>query len=388
MNTSSADLLRIDPLTGCKNFLGFLETSMDPAAGKLAQGSPAGLKVSPDFSMTGLPFSAVLFVSMNALTFLNETKGSSHGDSAIRWMGILLQEETRHVVYRFGAEFAVFLKVDSEPEHVALLERILERMNREAKSLEFPGAPADVALIFNQQTANCLDSLLLQMSEAMARVKNRPGVHHGIFHSTDFEIPAWTTASQTDLLAAVRWIIRASILRVFEMGKNLELAQQDAFTDAISNLPNMRAVYAHVEECLRTAQENDEPLSILFIDGDNFRIYNNRINYAAGDQMIRDMSAVLKQNLRANDFVGRWRNGDEFVITLPDTTLEDARVIGERFRLAVREASQHWRIPITISIGISSYPANGADMETLMDQAENAKKRAKDLGKDQVVLAG
>ena len=122
------------------------------------------------------------------------------------------------------------------------------------------------------------------------------------------------------------------------------------------------------------------------IDGDNIRLYNN-INYAAGDEMIRDMSIVLKGNLRPSDYIARWRVGDEFMVILPDTPLEGAKIIGERFRLAVKEASKSWLFPTTISIGIASYPTHGDNINALIDKAESANKYVKDQGKDQIVLA-
>jgi diguanylate cyclase (GGDEF)-like protein len=122
------------------------------------------------------------------------------------------------------------------------------------------------------------------------------------------------------------------------------------------------------------------------IDRDNIRIYNS-INYAAGDEMIRAMSTVFRSNLRPNDFVARWRSGDEFIAVLPNTPVEGAKIIGERFRQAVKEASQTWMFPVTISIGIATYPVHGDTINVLIDKAESAIKRAKEHGKDQVVLA-
>ena len=122
------------------------------------------------------------------------------------------------------------------------------------------------------------------------------------------------------------------------------------------------------------------------IDGDNIRIYNS-INYAAGDEMIRDMSFVFKDTLRPNDFVARWRTGDEFIAILHDTPIEGAKIVGERLRLAVKEVSRSWRFPVTISIGVATYPTHGDYMDTLIDKAESANKRAKEQGKNQVVLA-
>jgi diguanylate cyclase (GGDEF)-like protein len=388
MYSQSSDLLRLDPLTGCKNFLGFLESCMEPSPERAVEHPYSGLKISSNLVINGFQYSAALFVWMKDMGYLNETRGYSHGNSAIRWMGILLREETGQLVYRlWGIEFAVFLKLENEQAHTQLLERVLERMNREAELLGFPGAPADVALILNDQPSTCLDSLLVQMGEAMGKVKNSQNLHHMVFHASDFDIPAcapqgWAQASHS----TVRWIARASIFHVIEMGKNLDLAQQDAYTDLISNLPNLRAALVSMEETLQDAREKRRPFSILMIDGDNIRAYNS-INYAAGDEMIRQMSAVLKQNLRPDDFVARWRSGDEFIITLPGITAEEAAHVGERFRLAVKNASQAWRFPVSISIGVAGYPANGEDIDTLIDKVEAANKRAKQQGKDQVVLA-
>jgi len=91
--------------------------------------------------------------------------------------------------------------------------------------------------------------------------------------------------------------------------------------------------------------------------------------------------------LRPNDFVARWRSGDEFIVILPDTPKENARIISERFRQAVKEQSKEWKIPVTISIGVSNYPIDGINMNSLIDKVESANKRAKEQGKDQVVLA-
>jgi len=81
-------------------------------------------------------FSAVFFLDMKDLKFLNKTKGRKYGDSALRWMGILLQEESHCEVYRPGGdEFAVLLKIETREGHLELADRILKRMEREAVQL-------------------------------------------------------------------------------------------------------------------------------------------------------------------------------------------------------------------------------------------------------------
>ncbi len=337
-------------------------------------------------------FSAIVFLDMNYVRTFNETKGRAYGDSTIRWMGILLQEESKNEVYRVGGvEFAVLLKMETREEHSELIERILERIERQAGLLGFPDSAADVALIFFDQTPTSIDGLLMIMGEAMVKVKNNGAPHFMTFNATDFKIHAlaperWKSHGGSDISFAIRWISLINIHQVLEMGKILDETQQEAFTDSISGLPNMKAALLNMEQTLQSSATNRKSFSVLLIDGDNIRVYNS-VNYAAGDEMIREMSAVFKDNLRPNDFVARWRSGDEFIVILPDTSGQDARQIGERFRLAVKKASQTWRFPVTISIGVASYPTHGDNINALVDKAESANKRAKDQGKDQVVPA-
>ena len=127
----------------------------------------------------------------------------------------------------------------------------------------------------------------------------------------------------------------------------------------------MKAALLNLEQTLQNANSNQQHFSLFLIDGDNIRAYND-INYAVGDEMIREMSAVFKNNLRPNDFVARWRTGDEFVVILPNTPSEAAKIIAERFRLAVKEASKSWIFPTTISIGVASYPVHGDNTDSLI----------------------
>lgn len=391
MPALSSELLRIDPLTGCKNYLGFLETLTNHSLPDITRDGRSR-EVLRSTMINSSRFSAIVFLDMNHVRTFNETKGRAYGDSVIRWMGILLQEESKNEVYRIGGvEFAVLLKMETREEHLELIERILERIERQAGLLGFPDSAADVALIFFDQTPASLDGLLMIMGEAMVKVKNHGASHFMIFNAADFQIHAlapdrWKSHGDSDISFAVRWISLINIHQVLEMGKILEETQQEAFTDAISGLPNMKAALFNMEQTLQKSATNRKSFSVLLIDGDNIRVYNS-INYAAGDEMIRDMCAVFKSNLRPNDFVARWRSGDEFIVVLPDTPGEGARIIGERFRLAVKTASQTWRFPVTISIGVASYPIHGDNINALVDEAESANKRAKDQGKDQVVLA-
>jgi diguanylate cyclase (GGDEF)-like protein len=378
MSSPSSELLRIDPLTGCKNYLGFLEIlTLNSLPDMLTDGGSLQT-VEKKYRINASIFSALMFIDMNDLTVLNKTKGHPYGDSALRWMGILLQEESNSEVYRLGGDdFAVLLKIGTRDGHLELVKRIFKRMELEAGLLGFPGTAADIALIFFDRTPIGLDTILIQMGEAMEAVKNNRDFSFMLFNPTDFKLP--------DVSYLGRWLSFKSIYQVLEMGRMLDKTQQEAYTDTISGLPNVKAALLNMEKAIQNSMVSHKPFSVLMIDGDNIRAYNS-INYAAGDEMIRDMSFVFKDNLRPNDFIARWRVGDEFIVILPDTAIEGAKIIGERLRLAVKEASRSWRFPVTISIGIASYPTHGEYVNTLIDKVESANKRAKEQGKNQVVL--
>jgi diguanylate cyclase (GGDEF)-like protein len=382
MPTPSSELLRMDPLTGCKNFLGFLETYLNFSLCESTEAIPTQAMLEAS-GVDRSQYSAILFVDLNNFDALNKSKGRDYGNSVLHWMGLLLAEESHNTAYRLGGdEFAVLLKMETRAEYAQFMDRMLERMKREANLLGFPESPADIALIIYDQLPADLVVMLMQVDEAMARVKSSDATGQMIFNVSDFKV----APIALDVSSTVRWLSYRSIYQVLEMGRTLDHIQQQAYTDMISGLPNIKAALLNMEQALKTATATNKPFSLLLIDGDNIRVYNS-INYAAGDKMIRDMSAVFKDMIRPNDFVARWRTGDEFMVILPDTPAEGAKILGERLRRAVKETSKTWKFPVTISIGIASYPTHGENIDALIDKAESANKRAKDQGKDQVVLA-
>jgi GGDEF domain-containing protein len=127
--------LRVDRLIRCQNLLGFLETCLGLPVPDPLGNIPMAAEISEYFT--------ILFVDMNGIAFLNETKGHSHGDLAIHWMGILLGKETNNMMYRLGGdEFAALLKMDSRKQCAQFMERINERMIGESQGRSScPGNP-------------------------------------------------------------------------------------------------------------------------------------------------------------------------------------------------------------------------------------------------------
>lgn len=388
MTFPTSDLIRSDSLTGCKSYLSFIED--------LAQ--MPQMDLPHDYSIAeALPYvswdhaASLLFVEINHMKLINEKRGHVYGDSVIRWLGILLMEESLSPVYRIGGvEFAVLLPSEIFKENEKILQQILLRIEKEANDLGMAEPAVHIAMIHYQKVSPASPAIvLMQMSEAMLSLKKTPEISHRIFLSEELKVAAlaysrWTPENESDLTYQTRWIAYKNIQHALGMAKKIDDLQHAAFTDMISGLPNLAAALQNLEKIIQNPTDR-KPFSVLMIDGDNIRVYN-QINYAAGDELIRAMAVVFKNNIRPNDFVARWRSGDEFIVILPDTQLAGAKIIAERIRLAVKEASKEWKFPVSVSIGAANY-SNGESLNALIDKAEHANKRAKDQGKDQVVLA-
>jgi diguanylate cyclase (GGDEF)-like protein len=227
--------------------------------------------------------------------------------------------------------------------------------------------------------------MMFQLGETMFDVKTKRDRTMYVYDAKDLIRSKATDGAMPEVSRTedvLRWIANDAIGHLFFMGKMLDTAQQASYLDAISGLPNLRAVLLKLEKEI----EDKRPFTVLLMDGDNTRAFNN-VSYACGDDMIRKISAILSEKLRPGDFLARWRSGDEFMAVLPNTSGEGGRIVGERFRLAIKEASLNWMFPITITTGIATFPEHGSDLDSIVDAAEKALKKGKDGGKDQVVLS-
>ena len=370
MFTAPREFYRLDPLTGCSNFLSFVET--------LSQFSALVEKQ---------PFS-ILHADLNHLYMLNASKGRSYGDTVIRWMEIVLREESNAPSYRIGGdEFSLILDAGTTHDHEELASQIYARLNKEGEQLGIPIPAARIALVhYDDLNHYSLQDMMFQLGETRFDVKSKRDRTIHVYHAHDLiksdpHPEESGSADEAHIREVLRCIAHDTIGHLFFMGRMLDTAQQASYLDAISGLPNMRAALLKMEKEISAKQ----PFAVLLMDGDNIRTYNN-VSYACGDDMIRKVSATLSEKLRPGDFIARWRAGDEFIAILPTTSSEGGRVVAERFCSAIKEASLSWMFPVTITIGIAEYPKHAGDVNTLVDVAEKAMKKGKDGGKDQVVL--
>ena len=158
-----------------------------------------------------------------------------------------------------------------------------------------------------------------------------------------------------------------------------------AIRDALTGLYNYgyfkEALHYEVGKCRRYKI----PLSLLFLDIDDFKRVNDTLGHLKGDKTMRQVGAILKQGIRQADLLCRY-GGDEFVMLLSQTPPDQAMVLAERLRQKIAQSSMNWleqRFKVTVSIGVAGL---GPEMSTedLIKEADEAQYRAKQAGKNQV----
>ncbi len=166
---------------------------------------------------------------------------------------------------------------------------------------------------------------------------------------------------------------------------NAQLALQ-ATTDGLTGLRNHRALHEQLAEHARGSFQSGRALSFLLLDVDRFKQYNDSFGHPAGDQVLRDIAAILEQTVALEGFCARY-GGEEFAVALPDRDAAQARDMGEKIRAAVARAPWIQR-PITVSVGAATCPAHSTDTSELIAEADLALYRSKQRGRDCVTHAG
>jgi diguanylate cyclase (GGDEF)-like protein/PAS domain S-box-containing protein len=154
--------------------------------------------------------------------------------------------------------------------------------------------------------------------------------------------------------------------------------------DSLTSLPNRALLDDRLEQGIALAQRHSRRLAVLFIDLDHFKHVNDSVGHLIGDQLLRAVALRITPCVRGSDTVSR-QGGDEFIVLLSEVArAEDAALIADKIRLAALEPytiANHF-LHLTTSIGVSVYPEDGADPETLIQCANTAKNHAKEKGRN------
>lgn len=236
----------------------------------------------------------------------------------------------------------------------------------------------------------CPDSLI-HMQEGLARAIN------SVMNDLPFEVfrgeleqpckdgsTVWTEATVSGIYNEDgRFIGMLGVSRDISERKIMEeeirlLSITDKLTQSFNRLKldeTMEAQFEWSKDC-------GLPFAIIILDIDHFKLVNDTYGHQVGDRVLIELVAVLQDNVRDGDVVGRW-GGEEFLIILPDTTLADATVLAERLRQAVADYSFSTAGQVTISLGVSAFTTDTSP-ETIVSRADTALYQAKEKGRNRV----
>lgn len=158
-------------------------------------------------------------------------------------------------------------------------------------------------------------------------------------------------------------------------------------TDPLSGLMNHRAFYEEGDRLLRLCRRGSRPITLVYLDLDNFKCVNDTRGHMAGDDLLRAVGEVLQSTLRSSDLTARL-GGDEFAVLLPELGSTETGVALHRLRRAVNDAmaTGEGSATVTVSIGAVTFPRAPDDVETMVRKADAVMYQAKSTGKNQVRL--
>ncbi len=192
-----------------------------------------------------------------------------------------------------------------------------------------------------------------------------------------------------DLLKRFGKIVKISDRYQLTLKEINEHLSEVARYDYLTGLPNRRDMLERLEGEKSRAMRHGEPFCVIMGDIDNFKSVNDKYGHAAGDRALSTVSECIRNSLRAEDHSARW-GGEEFLVCLPHTELDQAASAAEKLRAAIERNDFSWNdtsISLTMSFGVSVFEPND-DIDGVVRKADEAMLEAKRGGKNRVAKAG
>jgi len=193
-----------------------------------------------------------------------------------------------------------------------------------------------------------------------------------------------TSYSHEDIEVVHRMASQAGI--VIENARLYTQATVRANTDGLTGLYNHRHFHERLEQEIARGSRFGTRFSLIMLDIDLFKPYNDIYGHLAGDKVLQRIGGYIKSSIRSLDMAFRY-GGEEFAIILPEAWFDDAYKVAERIRQTIESKMSAQAMPLTISLGVASWPADGVMAEEIIACADTALYRAKQTGRNRTCLS-
>lgn len=228
--------------------------------------------------------------------------------------------------------------------------------------------------------------------------------HVGLYETTDLVISQITGHADNfenlGYIAGYLVVLAATLYVSATIGTGLsaryrqkeQAIREKAITDGLTGLYNYRHFSQQLEHEFERARRYGHPLSLLMVDMDGLKVFNDANGHLLGSQSLKEIAEILKNSSRNIDIVAKY-GGDEFAIICPETNKGGATYIAERMRVKVTEhrflvTDRKRTGRLTVSVGVSSFPDDASALRELVDVADRCLYEAKQAGRNRVKIAG
>jgi len=194
-------------------------------------------------------------------------------------------------------------------------------------------------------------------------------------HVYSHPVIPWWNAAVRFLFFAVITNFASALKKMYEHEENL------ARTDFLTGTANRRLLFETAQMRFLGPDANNSPFTAVYLDLDNFKKINDDLGHATGDSILQSVGEIIKENLRKTDIVARM-GGDEFVILLPGTGVEDSKGVANKIKNKITELASKEKWPLTVTMGVATFLKPPMSVDEMISKADDLMYQAKDSGKN------